>query len=509
MAISRPAHLLTPSRAGVLLALLTAAVIAAPVYPINLVLIPAIAFGIALLLHPMLAPVILIFSVPVQDVGGVMMGGASVTGTRLALVAVIAALALQLPTRGERLRGTWLLAPFGLYLSAILLSLLGARQLSPGVDVFYQWGVTIFALVLTLYAVRTPRQALLLVAVMGAGAAAEAFLGLVQGLGNLGPASYAITSHVSRAFGTFGMPNSYAGYLEMTTPLLAVVALWSLARTYADWLRYRQARVFGMAGSQSDRRRLVRGAALSAWLALAALLGFAGIVMSFSRGAWLGFAAGGLAMLLVSGRRASLVAAAAIIFAGLVFAAGGVHYAPAAIQDRYHQLTSQLTYFNSNDVLLTDENFAAVERMAHWQTGIAMFLAHPLSGVGAGNFNGRFADFAVNPAFTVSRGHAHNYYIQAAAETGSIGLISYLLLITGALLVCFRSAREAPTGLGRALGVGAVGVTVAVMVHNVVEDLHVLNLGIQLSAVWALAIIGWRFLPAGAGDAPRAEAGEN
>ncbi|HET7035494.1 MAG TPA: O-antigen ligase family protein [Thermomicrobiaceae bacterium] len=488
------------------MALLAAAVIAVPIYPLNLVVIPAIALGVALLLNPVLAPIMLILSVPAQDVGALVVGGASVTGTRLALAAAIAALALQLPTRGERMRGTWLLAPFGLYLSAILLSLLGARQLAPGIDVFYQWSVTVVALILVLYAVRTRRGVLLLVAVMGAGAAAEASLGLVQGLANLGPASYAITSRVSRAFGTFGMPNSYAGYLEMTTPLLAVTALWSLAQTRAAWLRYRGERVSGMAASRTARRHLLRGTLLSAWLTFAALLGFAGIVMSFSRGAWLGIAAGGLAMLLVSGRRASLLAAAAVIFAGLIFAAGGVHYAPAAIQDRYQQLTGQLTYFNSNDVLLTDENFAAVERMAHWQTGIAMFLAHPLSGVGAGNFNGRFADFAVNPAFTVSRGHAHNYYIQAAAETGAIGLISYLLLITGALLVCFRSAREAPTGLGRALGVGAVGVTVAVMVHNVVEDLHVLNLGIQLSAVWALAIIGWRFLPAEEDHAQRVEA---
>src|SRR5690606_31125962 len=84
----------------------------------------------------------------------------------------------------------------------------------------------------------------------------------------------------------------------------------------------------------------------------------------------------------------------------------------------------------------------------------------------------------------------------AAAETGVVGLAAYLALLATALAVSLTAARRAPDALGRALGLGAVGTTVAVMVHNVVENLHVLNLGVQLSAVWALAVIGLRYLPA-------------
>jgi hypothetical protein len=39
----------------------------------------------------------------------------------------------------------------------------------------------------------------------------------------------------------------------------------------------------------------------------------------------------------------------------------------------------------------------------------------------------------------------------------------------------------------RSLVIGAIGVTVAVMVHGMFDYLHVLSLGLQLSAVWALA----------------------
>ncbi len=133
--------------------------------------------------------------------------------------------------------------------------------------------------------------------------------------------------------------------------------------------------------------------------------------------------------------------------------------------------------------------------MAHWQTGIAMFNAHPFTGVGIGNFNARFTEFAVNPRFTVSEGHAHNYYINAAAETGIVGLAAYVWLIVTGLGVSLRAVRRSSSDFGRAIGVGAVGVTVALMVHNVVENLHVLNLGVQLSIVWALAIIVTRFFP--------------
>ncbi|MBX6342426.1 MAG: O-antigen ligase family protein, partial [Thermomicrobiaceae bacterium] len=144
------------------------------------------------------------------------------------------------------------------------------------------------------------------------------------------------------------------------------------------------------------------------------------------------------------------------------------------------------------EVVITPDNFAAVERMAHWQAGIAMFRAYPLTGVGIGNYNVRYPEFYVHPGFTVSRGHAHNYYIQAAAETGIIGLAAYVILILSALATSLRAALRSPTEIGKALGIGAVGVTAAVMVHNVVEDLHVLNLGVQLAAVWALAALATR-----------------
>jgi O-antigen ligase len=225
------------------------------------------------------------------------------------------------------------------------------------------------------------------------------------------------------------------------------------------------------------------------------VLSLLAIVASFSRGAWLGITAAAIVMVMLSDRRAALLLGSGAILIVIGLFAGGAQYAPPALKDRFGQLESQVRIFNSNDVLVTNANFATVERMAHWQTGLAMFEAHPFTGVGIGNFNVRFAQFAVNPAFRVSEGHAHNYYINAAAETGIIGLTAYLWLILTGLWVSALAIRKSVDPFARAIGIGAVGVTVALLVHNVVEDLHVLNLGVQLSVVWALAIIVVRYLP--------------
>jgi O-antigen ligase len=115
-----------------------------------------------------------------------------------------------------------------------------------------------------------------------------------------------------------------------------------------------------------------------------------------------------------------------------------------------------------------------------------MAESSPLLGVGAGNFDARFREFTVVWRFRIPRGHAHNAYLQALAQAGIVGLVSYLalLLVVGQRIV--RSVRQATDAVSRSLAVGVAAVTAAVAVHNLVDYLHVLSLGLQLSVVWAL-----------------------
>lgn len=486
-----------PSVIGGIFAAGSAAVILTQQFPINLLVIPAIAAGIGLLLVPALAPILLVVSVPIQDAGALSVGGTGLTATKLALAALVAVTAVHLLTRKDEIRWSIIVAPFLAYLLIQGLSLTQAVDIRSGVAEIFRWTVAFLAFLAVLHAVRSARAILALAALVGLATLGEATYGVLQSLLGLGPKSFAASNDLSRAFGTFGTPNTFAGYLEMTGPWLAALAIWGLIQSVRMSRTYRASRVLGMNASRRDRRALILALVASAWSGGAAVAAFAGIGLSLSRGAWLGISAALVAMIMVTGKRGFLASSLGALLIGLFLAAGGMSYTPPAIHDRYDQLVSQIQLFDSRDVPVTPENFAAVERMAHWQTGIAMFESDPVLGIGVGNFNDRYRDFYAHPRFSASRGHAHNYYIHAAAETGLVGLAAYLVLILTAAFTCIQAARSAPSSLGRALGIGAVGVTTAVMVHNVVEDLHVLNLGIQLSAIWALAVIGLRYLPAG------------
>lgn len=67
------------------------------------------------------------------------------------------------------------------------------------------------------------------------------------------------------------------------------------------------------------------------------------------------------------------------------------------------------------------------DRLALWQAGLAMFTAHPWSGVGLGNFKQALADYA--PPGTDLNFIAHNTYIEMAAEMGWPGLVAFLLIL--------------------------------------------------------------------------------
>lgn len=474
---------------GLALSVVAAAIILNQPFPLNVAVIPGAAIGVAYLLYPLLGPLLLVASVPVQLVGASSFAGVGLSATKLALGGAVAAFVIQVVARRERLRGSTILAPYIAYLLAMVISLDAAQSLGSALAEIYRWVVTLVAFVLVLYAVRSRRAVLAMVLVFAVGAIAEAGLGTIQALRGLGPRSFQVAGNLSRGFGTFGTPNTFAGYLEMTGPVALTVAVWGAGQTLASLRRYRRARHQGMRASHSERMRFAGWFALTLVLALGGAASLVGIALSFSRGAWLGIAAALVAMGIVAAHKVPVVPIGAVTLVALFLLAGGMRYAPPALYDRYDQLISQLRLFNSTQVQITNANFAAVQRMAMWQAGIAMFEASPIIGIGIGNYNARYPDFYVNPAFPISAGHAHNYYIQAAAETGIIGLLTYLALIGTALFTSVRTARSADDNLRRAIGIGAVGVTVAVMVHNVVEDLHVLNLGVQLAAVWALAVI--------------------
>jgi O-antigen ligase len=87
----------------------------------------------------------------------------------------------------------------------------------------------------------------------------------------------------------------------------------------------------------------------------------------------------------------------------------------------------------------------------------------------------------------MSLGHAHNYYLNVAAETGLLGLGAYLTLWGTAFARVWLGLRRAGSTWMRVTSLAALGVLVHVSVHNVVDNLWVHNLYIQVAVLLGLA----------------------
>jgi O-antigen ligase len=316
--------------------------------------------------------------------------------------------------------------------------------------------------------------------------AAEAALGLWQFAAGAGPPSFRVSPDLPfvRAYGTIGQPNSFAGYLNMAWLLALALAVGATA---AFW---------GLRGWRIEDRRsrtaifYLLSSILGAWLVAGVLV--AGLVASLSRGAWVGAAIGVLGMLLalgvLLGRRARGWLLGAVGAAGLALVLGGAGLLPAFVEARLSSIARYLTIFDASTAPVTPENFAVVERMSQMQAGWRMFLEHPLLGVGPGNYRVAYPQFAVGNWY-ISRGHAHNYYLHLAAETGLAGLAAYLALLAGLVLRARAILRRPNSTFFHSAAVGCCGIIAAVVGHDLFENLHVLSMGVQLAGAWGLLFV--------------------
>lgn len=349
------------------------------------------------------------------------------------------------------------------YLAVIVLSILVAYTRAPVVKETLKWSEVLAVVAATWLFIRTERQALWLAWAIIIAALAEALLGCVQyvlATGLLGPGGANI-----RVYGTFDQPNPFGGYLNLALPFALALALF---------------------GRDPRMRWVASGAS--------GLLLFA-LYLSDSRGALLGLVAALLVLVAIGWRyeRQALIAIA--VGAPLLVIAWFTHLIPASLENKL------LAQFRVNDVSLTaqlnDANYSTIERLAHWVAGLHMFHAHPLLGVGAGNYDAAYQQYKV-PGWDESLTHAHNYYINTAAETGALGLLALLAVVAVALWVAWRATRATDwrrTGIAalagvdaRALAIGGAAVIAALCIHNLTDDLFVHAMELQFAIALGLLL---------------------
>jgi O-antigen ligase len=172
---------------------------------------------------------------------------------------------------------------------------------------------------------------------------------------------------------------------------------------------------------------------------------------------------------------------------GLLWASGRL---PTSITERVASSFTDL--LSANDVRgvdVTPENYAAIERFAHWQAAVEMARLSPWIGVGLGNYEAAYPTVRLL-AWEFPLGHAHNYYLNVLGETGIIGLITYLgmwLIIIG---TTWR-ARRHPDPLSSAAAAGLLGTWAYIAVHSLTDQLYVnsvfLHVGVLIGIVSLLA----------------------
>lgn len=415
--------------------------------------------------------------------------------------------------RKGRLRLTPSLMPvlFSIYLVALLLSLTQAIDVREAIEGVIKW-LQMLLVILLIPEALSPRQARWLVWGLLTGGALQAALGVYQFIFRIGPPHFLVLERFMRAAGTFGQPNPFAGYLGLTLP----VAVALLLANFSSLFRRRPAGL-----GRALMGTLMYGAAVG-------LIG-TGLLASWSRGGWLGAAAGvGVVLFFQSGR---IVKISALMGWALLLLVGPLAYRfiPKSLTDRIADLPAYLGggMWEVVQQPVTDSNFSVIERLAHWIAALRMWEMSPWLGVGPGNYAAVYPQVRL-PRWEDPLGHAHNTYLNVLAENGLVGLTAYLALWTG--VVCWlifvrkRAAQEGdengltrratPSGLysldpssawKAAFFLGVLGVIVHLSVHHLFDNLFVqgmyLHVALWLGAAAALAAARPCFRPAAqAGD---------
>jgi putative inorganic carbon (hco3(-)) transporter len=239
----------------------------------------------------------------------------------------------------------------------------------------------------------------------------------------------------SRWVGVYADPNHMAMNMAVVVPL----AVAFLARKESGWL-------------------------LRAACALAAVLAVVAIVLSHSRGGFIGLSVAMGVWAIREKRRIQAVVVGGLLAVGLVL------FAPKSFWQRNETVTS------------FHQDASAMGRVYAWQVASRISLDKPLLGVGAGGF--RFAWPLYAPPEARQAYVAHNIFLDVIGELGFVGLALFLVFAGGATGGAFAASKDAQMGwLARALAASMAGYLICDLFSGYILSAHLYVLfGLAASA---------------------------
>jgi O-antigen ligase len=333
----------------------------------------------------------------------------------------------------------WLIIAF---LGWATISLTWAESTSAGMTSLTRYVLNLALFPILWTAIRTRQHVVWLIAAIVIGATVAAIAGIIT---PPTPSNEGFES-ASRASGTIGDPNEFAAVL--------VVGL-VLAGTFV------------VDRETSPTLRLAAGGS--------AFLCVMGILLSLSRGGLIAMACALIASVFIGGRWRTVIAVAAAV---MTFGAVFYFAAFASVPARERVTTVQ----------------GGSGRTSLWTVAWRMVEAHPVRGVGAGNFPVSSIHYLLRPGVILRTDHiigkpdvTHNTYLQIQTELGIVGLLGFLTILGISLTSVVKAARTFARRGDRRMEIIARGVFVT-LVGLLAADFFISEMYNKL--LWLLLALG-------------------
>ncbi|MGI5875301.1 MAG: O-antigen ligase family protein [Dethiobacteria bacterium] len=244
----------------------------------------------------------------------------------------------------------------------------------------------------------------------------------------------------TRIFSFFGNPNVLAEYLIMLIPF-GLALVWSVR----------------------DYRKKMLLLAMTGTLTLA-------LILTFSRGGWLGLAVGLFFFALLKDRRILFL----LFFLVLLFSLVGAVFMPDVFLQRFATIGSSQDTSNIYRLMVWEEALLIIKDF--WATGVGL---------------GYQAFRKIYPYYMLTRQklpyHAHNTYLQFLVETGVVGFFIFLWLIVSVLKKGLQSLFSCRDLFLKNILIAALSAIAAILSQGVVE--HFLYMPKIIMLFWLIIAV--------------------